>query len=60
MRRVGVQNARVFETPGDPVAYGEWLAAEGAPTILFHGHYDVQPVDPLHLWESPPFEPTAA
>ena len=58
MRRVGLQNARLIETPGNPVAYGDWLQAPGAPTILFYGHYDVQPVDPLNLWQSPPFEAT--
>lgn len=58
MRRVGLQNARLIETPGNPVAYGDWLHAPGAPTILFYGHYDVQPVDPLNLWQSPPFEAT--
>ena len=46
------------ETPGHPIVYGEWLGAPGAPTMLFYGHYDVQPVDPLDLWESPPFEAT--
>ena len=49
---------RLVETPGNPIVYGDWLQAEGAPTILFYGHYDVQPVDPLELWESPPFEAT--
>src|SRR5688572_16653595 len=58
MRRIGMQNVRLIETPGFPVVYGDWLGAEGAPTILFYGHYDVQPVDPLNLWESPPFEAT--
>jgi acetylornithine deacetylase/succinyl-diaminopimelate desuccinylase-like protein len=58
MRRIGLQNVRLIETPGYPVVYGDWLGAAGAPTILFYGHYDVQPVDPLDLWESPPFEAT--
>ena len=58
MRRIGLQNVRLEETPGHPIVYGEWLGAEGAPTILFYGHYDVQPVDPLNLWTSPPFEAT--
>ena len=56
LTRVGLENARIEETPGHPIVYGEWLHAEGAPTILFYGHYDVQPVDPLDLWETPPFE----
>jgi acetylornithine deacetylase/succinyl-diaminopimelate desuccinylase-like protein len=58
MRRVGLESVRLIETPGHPVVYGDWLNAPGAPTILFYGHYDVQPVDPLNLWESPPFEAT--
>jgi acetylornithine deacetylase/succinyl-diaminopimelate desuccinylase-like protein len=58
MRRIGLQNVRLVATPGNPVVYGDWLGAPGAPTILFYGHYDVQPVDPLELWESPPFEAT--
>jgi acetylornithine deacetylase/succinyl-diaminopimelate desuccinylase-like protein len=64
MRRIGLENVRVIETPGNPVVYGDWLhapqpgAGQAAPTILFYGHYDVQPVDPLDLWESPPFEAT--
>jgi len=58
MRRIGLQNVRLIDTPGNPVVYGDWLGTPGAPTILFYGHYDVQPVDPLELWESPPFEAT--
>ncbi|MCA1563916.1 MAG: dipeptidase [Acidobacteria bacterium] len=58
MRRIGLQNVRLIETPGHPVVYGDWLGASAAPTILFYGHYDVQPVDPLDLWVSPPFEAT--
>ena len=58
MRRIGLQNVKLIDTPGNPVVYGDWLNAPGAPTILFYGHYDVQPVDPLDLWESPPFEAT--
>ena len=52
------RTSRLEETPGHPIVYGEWLGAEGAPTILFYGHYDVQPVDPVNLWTSPPFEAT--
>jgi acetylornithine deacetylase/succinyl-diaminopimelate desuccinylase-like protein len=58
MRRIGLDKVRLMDTPGFPVVSGEWLGAPGAPTILFYGHYDVQPVDPLNLWESPPFEAT--
>src|SRR5213594_2475633 len=60
LRRVGLQNVHLIETPGNPVVYGDWMGAPGAPTILFYGHYDVQPVDPLSLWQTPPFEPRLA
>lgn len=46
------------EGPGYPLVYGEWLGAPGKPTILFYGHYDVQPADPIELWRHQPFEPT--
>ncbi len=60
LRRIGFTRAEVLPTTpdGHPVVYGEWLGAPGAPTALVYGHYDVQPVDPLDLWETPPFEPT--
>jgi acetylornithine deacetylase/succinyl-diaminopimelate desuccinylase-like protein len=58
LRTAGLQNVRLIDTPGNPVVYGEWLGAPGKPTILFYGHYDVQPVDPLNLWTTPPFEAT--
>ena len=54
MRAAGL-SGEVLETAGHPVAYGEWLGAPGAPTILIYGHHDVQPADPLELWTSPPF-----
>jgi len=55
--RIGLQNAEVISTAGHPVVYADWLKAPGKPTVLLYGHYDVQPVDPLDLWTSPPFEP---
>ncbi len=51
---------RTLATPGAPVVYAEWLGAQGAPTILVYGHYDVQPEDPVERWTTPPFQPTLA
>ncbi len=51
-------DASIHATSGHPIVLGEWRGAPGAPTILIYGHYDVQPVEPLELWESPPFQPT--
>ena len=50
--------SEVVATEGHPVVIGEWRGAEGAPTVLVYGHYDVQPADPLDKWTSPPFEAT--
>jgi acetylornithine deacetylase/succinyl-diaminopimelate desuccinylase-like protein len=55
--RIGMDNARLIETVGNPLVYAEWLHAAGKPTALFYGHYDVQPTDPDDEWLSPPFEP---
>jgi acetylornithine deacetylase/succinyl-diaminopimelate desuccinylase-like protein len=56
----GMTSAELIEDAngGNPLVYGEWLGAPGKPTVLFYGHYDVQPPDPLDEWKSPPFEPT--
>lgn len=57
LRTAGL-SAEIVETAGHPLVYGEWLGAPGRPTVLFYGHYDVQPVDPLNEWRHDPFEPT--
>lgn len=57
MRAAGL-TTEIIETAGNPLVYAEWTGAPGKPTILFYGHYDVQPADPLELWRNPPFEPT--
>jgi acetylornithine deacetylase/succinyl-diaminopimelate desuccinylase-like protein len=57
LREAGLTAERI-ETAGHPLVYAEWMGAPGKPTVLFYGHYDVQPADPLELWRNPPFEPT--
>ena len=57
LERSGMEHVEVSETGGHPVVYADWLHATGAPTVIVYCHYDVQPVDPLELWTSPPFEP---
>uniref|UniRef100_Q01QE4 Peptidase M20 n=1 Tax=Solibacter usitatus (strain Ellin6076) TaxID=234267 RepID=Q01QE4_SOLUE len=59
LRAAGMTVAELIEGEGEsnPLVYAEWLGAPGKPTILFYGHYDVQPPDPLDEWKSPPFEP---
>ena len=57
LEAAGLHKVKVIKTEGHPLVYGEWLEAPGKPTVLMYGHYDVQPVDPLDLWQSDPFEP---
>lgn len=58
LREIGLDRASVTPTHGHPMVYAEWMGAQGRPTLLIYGHYDVQPPDPLNEWTSPPFEPT--
>ena len=58
MRTIGLEHVQLLETSGHPSVYADWLHAPGAPTVLVYGHHDVQPVDPLSEWHSPPFQPT--
>lgn len=58
LHAMNFQNVALLPTGGHPVVYGERLSAPGKPTVLIYGHYDVQPVDPLDEWKSPPFEAT--
>ncbi len=57
LKAMGFENCRAIKTKKHPVVYAEWLkAGDDKPTVLVYDHYDVQPVDPLHLWDSEPFE----
>lgn len=58
LRSIGVQGVEVLPTTGKPLVYAHHPGPAGSPTVLIYGHYDVQPVDPLNLWNTPPFEPT--
>lgn len=57
LKGIGLKTVELHETGGHPIVYAEHLEAPGKPTVLLYGHYDVQPPDPLELWDSPPFEP---
>jgi acetylornithine deacetylase/succinyl-diaminopimelate desuccinylase-like protein len=57
LRDAGLENVDIVETERHPLVYADWLHAPGKPTVLCYGHFDVQPPDPLDLWETPPFEP---
>src|SRR6201998_4619137 len=58
LRGAGLDKVEIVPTKMHPLVYGESLRAPGKPTVLFYGHYDVQPAEPLDLWTSPAFEPT--
>ena len=58
LKDAGADNVEICLTAGYPIVYGEKIFDSSLPTILVYGHYDVQPADPLELWETPPFEPT--
>jgi acetylornithine deacetylase/succinyl-diaminopimelate desuccinylase-like protein len=57
LQNAGCSKVEICETPGNPIVYGEKIIDTNLPTILVYGHYDVQPADPIELWDSPPFEP---
>ncbi len=57
LERIGMRQVAVNPTDGHPIVTAEWLDAPGKPTVLFYGHYDVQPAEPIELWESDPFDP---
>ncbi|MBD1433853.1 dipeptidase [Sphingobacterium sp. DN00404] len=58
LKEAGADKVEVCPTAGNPIVYGEKIVDPSLPTVLVYGHYDVQPADPLELWDTPPFEPT--
>lgn len=58
LSRLDLDRTELFETDGNPIVYGELITDSSKPTVLVYGHYDVQPPDPMDLWNTPPFEPT--
>ena len=57
LKNLGLDNCEICETAGYPIVYAEKIKDPNLPTVLIYGHYDVQPVDPIELWNSDPFEP---
>jgi acetylornithine deacetylase/succinyl-diaminopimelate desuccinylase-like protein len=57
LKKAGCDHVELCKTPGNPIVYGEKIIDKTLPTVLVYGHYDVQPADPIDLWDSPPFEP---
>ncbi|THB75054.1 MAG: dipeptidase [Desulfobacteraceae bacterium] len=57
LKQAGLNHVEMMPTGGHPVVYADWIQEDGLPTVLIYGHFDTQPVDPLDLWDSPPFEP---
>jgi acetylornithine deacetylase/succinyl-diaminopimelate desuccinylase-like protein len=57
LENAGCEHTKIYPTKGHPVVYGQKIIDEKLPTVLVYGHYDVQPPDPVDLWDSPPFEP---